>query len=380
MTRSVAIAPPTPPWYGILRMLHQPLTLRCGLVIPNRIALAAMTNMQSQPDGLLADDELVWLARRADGGFGLVATCAAYVALDGKAWPGELGIDRDACLPGLTRLATRVKAAGAVAMVQLFHGGVRADSSLTGEPTWSASTWTEETPRFVPPRTGTTDDIERVIEQFAAAAVRAEQAGFAGVELHGAHGYLLNQFLSRAMNPRTDGWGGDLVGRARLIREVTRAVRARVSPRFAVGARLSLEDFGQARGMDLDDNLQVARWLVDDGADFIHASLWDVARMTTKRPDEHAITLLRAALPAEVAVIVAGKIWKPSEGEAALARGADMIALARAAILNPDWPELARHGDDAIAMPPMTRVALAERGVSPLFAGYLTRWKNLVAD
>ncbi len=361
-------------------MLHELLKLRCGLVVPNRIALAAMTNLQSQPDGLLGDDELAWLARRADGGYGLIATCAAYVGLDGKAWPGELGIDRDACLPGLTRLATRVKAHNGAAMVQLFHGGVRADPALTGEPTWSASTWTEEAPDFVPPREGTTDDIARVIDHFAAAAVRAERAGFDGVELHGAHGYLLSQFLSRTMNPRTDGWGGDLVGRARLVREVTRAVRARVSARFAVGVRLSLEDFGQARGMDLDDNLQVARWLAEDGADFIHASLWDLARMTAKRPDQHAVTLLRAALPADVAVIAAGKIWTPTEGEAALARGADMIALGRAAILNPDWPELARLGDDAIARPPMTRVALAERGVSPLFAGYLSRWKNLVAD
>lgn len=361
-------------------MLFEPLTLRCGLVIPNRIALAPMTNLQSQADGLLGEDELVWLAARADGGFGLVATCAAYVALDGKAWPGELGIDRDACLPGLTRLAARCKAGGMTAMVQLFHGGVRADSALTGEPTWSASTWTEETPGFVPPRAGTTDDIARVIEQFAAAAARAEQAGFDGIELHGAHGYLLSQFLSRTMNPRTDGWGGDLVGRARLIREVTRAVRARVSARFAVGVRLSLEDFGQARGMDLDDNLAVAAWLAEDGADFIHASLWDVARKTAKRPEEHAVPLVRAALPKDVAVIVAGKIWSPSEAEGMLALGADMIALGRAAILNPDWPALARQGNEAIKRPPITRLELAARGVSPLFAGYLTKWKGLVAD
>ena len=362
-------------------MLYQPLTLRCGLVIPNRIALAPMTNLQSHADGLLGEDELAWLARRADGGFGLIATCAAYVGQDGKAWPGELGIDRDACLPGLTRLAERLSAGGMTAMVQLFHGGVRADPELTGEPTWSASTWTEDAPGFVPPRAGTTDDIARAIEQFAAAAARAEAAGFAGIELHGAHGYLLSQFLSRTMNPRTDGWGGDLVGRARLIREVTRAVRARVAPRFAVGVRLSLEDFGQARGMDLDDNLTVARWLAEDGADFIHASLWDVSRMTAKRPDQHAVTLLRAAVPPEVAVIACGKIWSRADAEAVMEKGADMIALGRSAILNPDWPQLARSGDDAaIKRPPITRAELAERAVSPLFAGYLTKWKNLVAD
>lgn len=361
-------------------VLYQPLTLRCGLVIPNRIALAPMTNMQSQPDGLLGEDELVWLARRADGGFGLVATCAAYVAKDGKAWAGELAVDRDECLPGLSRLAARCKQGGMTAMVQLFHGGVRADSALTGEQTWSASTWTEETPGFSPPRAGTTDDIARVIEQFAAAAERSERAGFDGIELHGAHGYLLSQFLSRTMNPRTDGWGGDLVGRARLVREVTRAVRARVSAKFAVGVRLSLEDFGQARGMDLDDNLQVAAWLAEDGADFIHVSLWDVARNTVKRPDQHAATLTRAALPKDVAVITAGKIWTLAEAEGQLAKGADMVALGRSAILNPDWPKDAPKGDAAIKKPPITRAELIERGVSPLFAGYLTKWKGLVAD
>jgi 2,4-dienoyl-CoA reductase-like NADH-dependent reductase (Old Yellow Enzyme family) len=356
-------------------MLDQPLTLRCGLVLPNRVALAAMTNSQSHADGLLGDDELAFLARRADGGFGLVATCAAYVALDGKGWVGELGVDRDECIPGLTRLATRLHAGGAACMVQLFHGGVRADRELTGEQPWSASTWTEDGPAFVAPRPATAEDITRVIGQFADAAARAEAAGFDGVELHGAHGYLLSQFLSRTMNPRSDGWGGDLAGRARLVREVLRACRRRCSPRFAIGVRLSLEDFGNARGMDLDDNLQVARWLADDGADFIHASLWDVARSSAKYPDRHPVPMLREALPRDVAVFACGKIWTHADAEAVLAKGADVIALARAGICNPDWPRAAE-----IKRPPITMAELLERAVSPVFAGYLRHWKNFVAD
>src|SRR5688572_33071582 len=104
------------------------------------------------------------------------------------------------------------------------------------------------------------------------------------------------------MNPRDDGWGGTLDGRARLIREVLRACRARCSPGFAIGVRLSFEDFGNARGMDLDDNLQVAAWLAEDGAEFLHASLWDVARMSAKRPDQHVLPQLREVLPRDVAV------------------------------------------------------------------------------
>ncbi len=354
-------------------MLFDPLTLRSGLVLPNRVALAPLTNMQSMPDGLLGDDELAFLARRADGGFGLVSTCAAYVGLDGKAWPGELGVDRDACLPGLTRLAARIKAGGAAAIVQLFHGGVRADATLTGEPTWSATTWTEDTPGFVPPRAGTAADFDRAIAQFVDAAARCQAAGFDGVELHGAHGYLISQYLSRAMNP------GPLEVRAQMVRAITRQIRARCGAGFTLGIRLSLEDFGQAKGMDLDDNLQVAAWLAEDGADFLHASLWDVTRMTTKRPDAHPITLVRAAVPRDVAVIACGKIWTRADAEAALDRGADVVALGRSGIINPAWPKDIAAGKE-IQRAPVTRAELLDRAVSPLFVGYLTKWKNFIAD
>ena len=116
--------------------------------MPNRLAVAPMTNQQSLADGSHGDDELAWLGRRADGGFGMVATCAAYVARDGKAWDGQLGVDRDDQLPGLSRLAARIRRTGAVAIAQLFHGGVRAASRLTGEQVWSASTWQEDGATF----------------------------------------------------------------------------------------------------------------------------------------------------------------------------------------------------------------------------------------
>jgi 2,4-dienoyl-CoA reductase-like NADH-dependent reductase (Old Yellow Enzyme family) len=334
-------------------VLFQPLTLRCGLVLPNRIALAPMTNGQSLPDGRLGEDEYNWIARRADGGYGMIETCAAYVGLDGKAWAGELGVDRDDDLPGLTRLAARIKQGGAAAIVQLFHGGLRAETQLTGTP-------------LIGPETA---DVARVIEQFAAAAARCEAAGFDGVELHGAHGYLLCQFLSRTMNPRP--WQE----RAGFVRRVMQAVRARVSPTFCVGVRLSLEDRGNAQGLDLDESLEISRWLADDGADFIHASLWDASKPTLKRPAEHPIPLVRAAVPAEVAVIVAGALWTHADAEAALARGADAVAIGRAAILNPDWPRT-----DGVKRTPATRTELAEVAVSPAFATYLTRWKNFVSE
>ncbi|HLL21025.1 MAG TPA: NADH:flavin oxidoreductase, partial [Kofleriaceae bacterium] len=339
-------------------------------VFLNRIALAPLTNGQSHADGTLGDAELAFLGRRADGGFGLVETCAAYVATDGKSWHGELGIDRNACVPGLTRLAARIHAGGARAFVQLFHGGARADRALTGGDLFSASAWTEGE---ISRRAATADDITRSIDAFVAAAVRAHAAGFDGIELHGAHGYLLSQFLSTTFNTRDDAWGGAYENRARLVREVTRRVRAAVPATFAVGVRLSLEDFGQAKGLDLDESLQLCAWLADDGADFLHVSLWDVTRTTTKRADEHALPLVRAAIPKDVAIFTAGKIWSHADAEAALAKGADIVALGRSAIVNPDWP---RTADEL--RPPVTRAQLAERSVSPGFADYLTRWKGFI--
>jgi 2,4-dienoyl-CoA reductase-like NADH-dependent reductase (Old Yellow Enzyme family) len=359
--------------------LYEPLALRGGAVAPNRIFLAAMTNGQSLPDGRLGDDELHWLAARADAGFGVITTCAAHVAQDGKAWAGELGIHDDATVPGLARLAARVQQGGALGLVQLFHGGVRASSALSGARPWSASEWHEDAPGFEAPRAATADDLARVIDQFAAAAVRAARAGFAGVELHGAHGYLLSQFLSRTMNPRTDGWGGPAIeGRARLVRAVTRAVRAAAPAPFVVGVRLSPEDLGQARGLDLDESVQVARWLADDGVDFVHLSLWRAREMTKKRPSEHAVDVFRAALPRDVKIVVAGGLWTRADADAMLARGADAIALARAAICNPDWPRRAVDPAWEPRRPPMTPAELAERALSPEFVRYMRKWKDFV--
>jgi 2,4-dienoyl-CoA reductase-like NADH-dependent reductase (Old Yellow Enzyme family) len=361
-------------------MLFDPIDFRCGAVAPNRVFLAAMTNGQSLPDGRLGDDELRWLARRADGGFGVITTCAAHVAQDGKGWAGELGVHDDAMLPGLARLAERVQAGGALGLVQIFHGGVRAPSEVSGSRPWSATEFHEDTPGFEVPRAATEDDLVRVIDQFAAAARRARQAGWGGVEIHGAHGYLLTQFLSRTMNTRTDAWGGpSLEHRARLLREVTRAVRAAAPAPFVAGVRLSPEDWGNARGLDLDETVQVARWLADDGVDFVHLSLWRASEPSKKHPTRHAIELVREALPRDVKIVVAGGIWTRAEADALLARGADAIAIARAAIANPDWPKQAIDPAWEPKRPPLTPDELAERALSPRFVEYMRRWKNFVS-
>jgi 2,4-dienoyl-CoA reductase-like NADH-dependent reductase (Old Yellow Enzyme family) len=214
--------------------------------------------------------------------------------------------------------------------------------------------------------------------QFVDAAERSRRAGFDGVEIHGAHGYLFTQFLSATQNKRTDAWGGSLENRARLLRETMRAVRARVGSSFTVGVRLSPEDFGNAKGLDLDESLQVARWLADDGADFIHLSLWQSLKNTQKRPETNAIPLFRSVLPADVRVLAAGAIWTRAEAERVLALGADAAVLGRSAIANADWPLRAVDPEWQPRRPPFTIDALVTSGLSPRFAEYMRRFKDFV--
>jgi 2,4-dienoyl-CoA reductase-like NADH-dependent reductase (Old Yellow Enzyme family) len=354
-----------------MKSLFEPLRFRTGLSAPNRVVLAPMTNKQSREDGSLGDDELRWLTSRAAGEFGVVMTCAAHVAKDGQGWAGELGIFDDALLPGVMSLARALHADGATAMVQLFHGGARADRAVSGVEPWSASDAEGI-------RAANSADLERVIEQFANAALRAKTAGFDGVELHGAHGYLFTQFLSATQNRRTDGWGGTLEHRARLVREAMRAVRRKVGSAFTVGVRLSPEDFGNAEGLDLDESVTTARWLAEDGADFVHLSLWRAQNNTKKRPGEHAVPIFRAALPSDVAILVAGSIWTRADADQMLERGADGVALGRSAIINPDWPRRASDAAWTPKRPPVTIDELGERGLSAPFADYMRGWKNFV--
>lgn len=355
---------------------------RSGRTVHNRLVVAAMTNMQSHPDGQLHPRELAWLRQRAEGGFGIVTTCAAHVRTDGQGWPGELGVFGDHLLPGLTDLAASIADAGSLGLVQIFHGGMRAPSSLTGQQPWSATAFQSDRPGLEVPRQATESDILETIEAFAAAAARCEAAGFGGVELHGAHGYLLSQFLGRNANTRDDEWGGaPLENRARLLLETLRAVRARVSDRFIVGVRLSPEitDIG----IDLGESLQVAAALPEAGADFVHASLWDAWGKTRAYPNDPIplTTRFREALPASCPLVVAGGIWTPQQAAEVQAQGADFIAMARVAIAHPDWPRRAQ-ADPAYSpsRPPYPPEVLAEAGLSDVFIDYMRRWAGFVTD
>jgi 2,4-dienoyl-CoA reductase-like NADH-dependent reductase (Old Yellow Enzyme family) len=344
--------------------------LRCGLRLPNRRALAPLTNTQSFADGTLADVERDWLVRRAAGGFGLVSTCAAAISEDGRAWEGQLGVSSERHVPGLRGLADALRAAGAVSVVQLFHGGAKA--TLANDRI-SASDGDGA-------REATVSDLERVLDDVVQAARRCEEAGFDGVEVHGANGYLFTQFLSPVSNRRSDAYGGDLAGRARLLREAVRAVRAHVSPTFMVAVRVSPVDTVDRRGLVLDEGVAVSRWLADDGADLVHLSLRDAAGPPPFEPHWGPVArAVRDALPADVLLAVAGGVTSIEREAATFAAGADVVVVGRAAIRDAAW---ARHVDEpgyALPVAPWPAADLAEQGASPRFIEYLRRFPQMVA-
>ncbi len=350
--------------------LTSPFTLRSGLVVPGRVALAPLTNTQSNPDGTLSDTEIRWLTRRARGGFAWVSTAAAYVSDEGKAWAGQLGVASDLHLPGLTRLARELREAGAVSIVQLYHGGIKAELA----PGLRLTTADQAGAR------GATEaDFDQVVHDFVQAALRSQAAGFDGVEVHGANGYLFTQFLAPADNPRTDAYGGSLENRARLLRQVVRAVRASVRRDFVVGVRLSPVDLFDRRGLVLDDSLQVARWLAEDGIDFLHLSLRSIAGPAPFEPERGSVTTaFRAVLPPEVPLLSVGGVWTAEDAQAGLAAGADLVVLGKAAIANPEWPHDALRPGWQPARPPWSRAHLAAADVGEALVRYLSPYPGLV--
>jgi len=356
--------------------LLEPLSFSHGPSMKNRFMLAPLTNQQSHEDGKMSEDEFRWLTMRAEGGFGLTMTCASHVQEIGKGFPGQMGIWSDDHLPGLTRLAGAIKAQQSVAVSQLHHAGLRSPSEVIGTTPVCPSDNEKTGARAL-----THAEVKQLIEDFIAAAVRAEKAGFDGVELHGAHQYILCQFFSAEINHRNDEYGGSLENRSRILFEIIDGVRARCGKDFMLGVRLSAERFG----MKLADSVQIAqRLMAEDNIDFLDMSLWDVFKEPEE--DEHKGRTLMSYFTEldrhNTRLGVAGKIRTPQEAEATMAAGADWIMLGRAAMLQHDWPN--RYKADPSFKPvemPVPRAYLLSEGISPKFQDYIQgRWPEFFAD
>ena len=354
--------------------LFNSMTFMRGPAMKNRFMLAPLTNTQSNVDGTLADDEYSWLTMRAKGGFGLTMTCAAHVQANGQGFPGQLGIFSDDHLPGLTRLAAGIKKEGSLAIVQLHHAGMRSPSELIGGQPVCPTADDKKGARAL-----SLAEVEDLKEDFIRAAIRAEQAGFDGVEIHGAHGYILGQFLSPTVNQRDDMYGGSLENRSRLIFDIIDGVRERCREDFNVSLRLSPERFGQRMG----EVIEVAtRLLEEEKIDFLDMSVWDVA----KEPEEEEFKgkILMAwflEIPRDkVRIGVAGKITTPRIALDCLKAGADFVIIGRAAILHHDFPKQAEASMDFQPTPlPVSVAHLKEEGLGDKFVTYMSTWEGFVA-
>lgn len=351
------------------------LSFKHGPSISNRMMLAPLTNMQSKSDGTLSDAEHKWLTMRARGGFGLTMTCAAHVQAIGQGFPGQLGCFDDAHVDGLTRLAADIKAAKSVAVMQLHHAGNRSPRDVIGTSPVCPSDDPETGARAL-----SHDEVLALIDDFVSAAVRADRAGFDGVELHGAHGYMICQFLSGTLNLRTDEFGGTLENRSRLLFAIIDGIRSRCRPDFNVSVRLSPERFG----METSEIVEVYERLVDSGAvDFIDMSLWDVEKEAVdERFSGRRLVDIFAGIPrGDVRLAVAGKIYSAASVREVLDSGADMAVIGRAAIVHHDFPrQVERDGDFHMRPLPVTSEVLRQEGLSEVFIGYMRNWTGFVAD
>ena len=356
--------------------LSDPLTLTRGPAWAHRITLAPLTNWQSQADGSLGEDEYRWLTMRAQGGFALTMTCAAHVQAGGQGFPGQLGAWSDAQLPGLTRLAQGIHAAGSVSSLQIQHSGRRADIKLTAQQ--PVAPWDDAETGA---RALSTAEVEQLVQDFIAAALRGERAGFHGVELHGAHGYLLAQLLDAEHNQRGDRYGGSFENRCRMLFEIIDGIRARCGPAFQLGLRLSPERFG----ITMPESLALAQAVLAGGKlDYLDMSLWDCfkapqdAAYAGKPLIQHFSELDRGA----TRLGVAGKIMDTATAQRCLDAGVDFVMIGRGAMLHHDFARRALADAEFRCIErPVSRAYLQGEGLGPAFLQYVaSTWPKFVAD
>ncbi|MBS1635788.1 MAG: tRNA-dihydrouridine synthase [Bacteroidetes bacterium] len=351
--------------------LFSPFLINTKL-IKNRLAVAPMTTQQSMPDGTISKAESDWLERLSEDGYGMVITCASSISDTATAFHNQLSIASDNMIAGLSELTTRMRNHGSVNILQLCHGGSRTIESLTGVKPCSASSYTlPSVTGFVPPLALSQEQIHSIVSDFADACVRASHAGFDGIELHGANGYLFTQFFSRMTNLRDDHYGGSLQNRSRFAREVVKACRHKVPKDFIIGFRMSFENMGMETGLDIDENIQIVNWLAEDGIDYIHTSHLNYAAMTNKYPDKTALRYLRDTITKSLPLVGVGGILNAADAEKAMEYGADIVAIGRAAIGNKNLPAYFKEGKVLPYHTPYSTDLLKESGISENFIDYL---------
>lgn len=347
--------------------VYDELILPNGSSIANRIAKAAMEENMADDDQAPSEKLMRLYQAWADGGAGLIITGNVMVDSRAMTGPGGVVLENDRQLEKFERWTRIGRSSGAQFWLQINHPGRQMQANL-GQRTWAPSAIPLElgklSKHFNTPHAMTPEVIDEVIRRFARTARLGELAGFTGVEIHAAHGYLLSQFLSPLTNQRTDEWGGSLENRARLLLEIIKAVRAEVSPRFAVAVKLNSADF-QRGGFSAEDAEQVVRLLNELGVDLVELSggSYEVPAMQGEARDGR--TLAREAYFLEFArdiqtvakmpVMITGGIRRLPVAEQVIDSGVDMVGIGTALAIAPNLPHDWRQGkDSAPQLPPIT--------------------------
>ncbi|OYN99245.1 2,4-dienoyl-CoA reductase [Enemella evansiae] len=340
---------------GPVSAVFEPFVLPSGSVLPNRLVKAAMEENMAGP-GQLPDEQLVRLYRRwSGGGVGLLITGNVMVHAEALTGPGGVVLDAAAPLEPFREWASAGRSGGAKIWMQINHPGRQVLADMPGVA-WAPSAIRVDlgrnSKRFAEPTEMTEAQIAETIERFRVTAQRAEEAGFDGVEIHAAHGYLLSQFLSPLANRRTDHWGGSLQNRARLLVEIVRTVRAVVSPGFAVAVKLNSADF-QRGGFDAADAAAVIGMLAPLGVDVVELSggSYEAPAMTgqTRADRSAAREAYFLSLAEELAtssplpLMVTGGIVRLPVAEEVLAGGIELIGMGSALGVDPDLPNTWRR-------------------------------------
>lgn len=332
--------------------LFEPMALMSDLALRNRMVMAPMTTWAADDDGTVSTEEEAWYRRRVQG-VGLVITGCTHVQANGIGFTGEFAAHDDRYIPSLTRLADAAKSGGAPAILQLFHAGVKTLPELVSDVVAASAVEGDAGPfaAALMPRALEDEEIEDVIRAFGEATRRAILAGFDGIELHGAHGFLIQNFLSPHTNRRADRWGGPLENRMRfplaIVAEIRRVIATYADRPFALGYRITCDE-PHPDGLRIADSLALVERLIEAGIDYLHASLGNAieAQPVDDAGGAAIVTILRDHIAGRVPLIAAGAIRCPEEAQQALDLGLSAVAIGQALAMNPDWISQARKGCD----------------------------------
>ena len=333
--------------------LFSPFMLTEKIKLRNRIVMAPMTTWSANPDGTISEQELEFYKRRSQN-VGLVITGCTYVTPSGIGFTHEFAAYDDRFINSLEKLAAAAKSGGAPAILQIFHAGNKAIPELVpNNDVISASASSVKSgdfmKRVVQSREMTENEIQETIRAFGDVTKRAIKAGFDGVELHGAHGFLLQNFFSPLFNQRNDRWGGDLEGRMRfplaVLQEVKNVVYEYATKPFAIGYRISPEE-SVTGGLRIEDTYKLLDRLISSGISYIHTSLVSINdSYPVESPNgPRTIELILNHIAGRVPVIAAGKIRTPSQAQEAISAGLPLVAIGKGLVINPEWVTLAESG------------------------------------